>query len=83
MFKRIIVVFWVLAVFNSAYSQDSKSQQILSVTLDVAGKGAPTYCAKLRKHDYYFATVNVLNTQDTAVSIWILNCSWKFDGFVI
>jgi hypothetical protein len=70
-------------MFDSKYSQDSKNKQVLSVTLDVAGKGAPTYCAKVGKHDYYFATVNVLNTQDTTVSIFILNCSWTFDGFVI
>jgi hypothetical protein len=83
MFKRIIVVFWLLSMFDSAYSQDDKNKQVVSVTLDVVGKGAPTYCAKTRKYDYYFATVNVLNTQDTTVSFFIFNCSWTFDGFVI
>ncbi len=83
MFKRLIVAFWLLLLFDSTYSQDSKNKQVLSVTLDIVGKGAPTTCAKVDTSDYYFATVNVLNTQDTAVSIWVFSCSWPMDAFAI
>jgi hypothetical protein len=83
MFKRIIVAFGLLSMFISVYSQDSKDKQVLSVTLDIAGKGAPTCCAKVSKYDYYFATVNILNTQDTTVSIWVMSCSWPMETFAI
>lgn len=83
MFKRIIVAFSLLLMFNSAYSQDSKIKQLVSVKLDIVGKGAPTICANADTSDYYFATINVLNTQDTTVTFWIMSCSWPMDGFVI
>jgi len=83
MFKRTIVAFCLLLLFTSIYSQNSKNKQELSVTLDVVGKGAPATCAHADTSNYYFATVNVLNTQDTAISIWVFSCSWPMDAFAI
>ena len=83
MSKRIIVAFTLIWMFNSAYAQDIKKKQLLSVKLDIIGKGAPAICANVDSSDYYFATINVLNTQDTTVTFWIMSCSWPMDGFVI
>lgn len=83
MFERIIIVFSLLLIFNTAYSQNSANKQLVLVTLDIVGKGAPGICPKAKMGKYYFVTVNVFNTQDTAVTFLINNCSWPMDGFVI
>jgi hypothetical protein len=83
MFNRIIFAFSLLLMFNGTYSQDSNNKQLVSVKLDIVGKGAPGICPKAKNSNYYFATVNVLNTQDTVVTFFINSCSWPMDGFVI
>jgi hypothetical protein len=81
--KKVIIILSLLLMLNSANSQDSKSKQLVSVNLDITGKGSPTKCANADTSDYYFATINVFNTQDTTVAFWIMSCSWPMDGFVI
>src|SRR5215471_11437699 len=83
MLKRIIIAFSLLLIFKSIFSQESKNKPIVSVNLDIIGKGAPTACARVDTSGYYFVTVNVLNTQDTTVSFFIMSCEWAMDGFVI
>jgi hypothetical protein len=83
MFKRIIVAFSLLLMFDLTYSQGSKNKQLVSVTLDIVGKGAPAICANADTSDYYFVTVNVLNMQDTTITFYIMDCSWPMDAFVI
>ena len=61
MFKRTIVAFLLLLLFISANSQNSKNKQLVTVKLNVIGKGVPTACVLADTSDFYLATVNVLN----------------------
>lgn len=83
MFKRIIAATLLLSIFNSSYSQVGNDQEFVSVKLDIVGKGAPAICANVDASDYYFATVNIVNTQDSTVTFFIMSCSWPMDGFII
>jgi len=78
--SKIILAISLILMFNSTYSQHN-GKELVSVNLSIVGKGKPIICSDSLAS--YFVVINVLNTQDTTVRFWNLNCTGLIDNFFI
>lgn len=59
------------------------NRELLLVDATITGKGVADMCRLADTTSYYFVTVSITNTQDTAVQLWFMSCSWPMDSFSI
>lgn len=80
--SKIILAISLLLIFSSAHSQGSNSKELVSIKLDIVGRGTSTICRDMDTSTYYFVIVSVLNNQDTTIELTIFTCSWIWENFV-
>lgn len=76
-FNAILVFSLVFVIHSKVYAQQVNNDSLLSVKIHIVGEGTPEYREKEKKSFFTMATVT--NNQDTAVSFWIMSCSWAIN----
>lgn len=72
---KIYISISLLFFFNQhVYSQKKDTADLVSVALHIIAEGTTKYYKD--NGSGFFAMVSVTNNQDTAISFWIMTCSW-------
>lgn len=80
-FQEVFLLVITMVIFNYTYPQTLSNSAVVSINLSIVGKGTPSICSD--SSDYFFAKLNVVNTQDSTIKFWIMSCSWPADNWVI
>lgn len=70
--RFVLTVINALLLVVSLNGQESK-KDLFKVKLDIVGKGAVSHCRD--SSNFYFAHLEIINTQDTTITFWIRD-SW-------